>query len=305
MTPDTSDLLYTINGQPASGPPPCAGVYRFFSDSGSLLYIGKSIDMKSRLRSHFTDARKPGRQQRMIGQVAHIDCRPTAGEFGALLTENAAIKAETPLFNRRQRRARRLWTIALASGRDGFLQPTAQDFAPDGDRRQESFGLYHNRHHIESTLRKHARDRGLCLRVLGIDRGRGACFQYQLKRCNGACAGDESATSHNRRLLEVLSDERILAWPFAAAIALVERASEPLDGQPSTQWQLINHWSYGGSYTDQHQVALAARSPENNLFDRDAYRIMLNAMRADGVEIRDAHSGALLSSPFRDNRQAS
>ena len=41
-----------------------------------------------------------------MSQVARIEAQATAGEIGALLVENAAIKAETPLYNRRQRQVR-------------------------------------------------------------------------------------------------------------------------------------------------------------------------------------------------------
>ena len=88
--------------------PRCSGVYRFYDNSGALLYIGKSVDIHSRVAQHFNEGKKPGRHQRLMSQVHRIDCELTAGEIGALLTENAAIKAEVPLFNRRQRRLRKL-----------------------------------------------------------------------------------------------------------------------------------------------------------------------------------------------------
>ena len=305
MTFAATSTQFSLNGHPVDSAPHCCGVYRFFGDGDALLYIGKSINIHTRVRSHYADARKPGRQQRMMSLVRRIDCQPTAGEFGALLLDNAAIKAESPRFNRRQRRARRLWTIALQPGDDGFLQPSAQDFAPDGARDQESFGLYHNRHHIESTLRRHARDHGLCLRVMGLDRGRGPCFQYQLKRCQGACAGRESPTAHNRRLQAVLADERILAWPFSGPIALVETADNLREGQPRREWQLVNHWSFCGSFANARAARAAARAPGNALFDRDAYRILLNAMRSASVTVLDAVSGDPVDTLFADARQAS
>ena len=305
MTTAAKPPQFSLNGRLSDGAPHCCGVYRFFGDGESLLYIGKSIDIHTRVRSHYADARRPGRQQRMMSLVRRIDCQPTAGEFGALLMENAAIKAESPLFNRRQRRARRLWTIVLLPGEGDFLQPIARDFDPEGARHQESFGLYHNRHHIESTLRRHARDSGLCLRAIGLDRGPGPCFQYQLKRCRGACAGRESPAMHNRRLQAVLDDERILAWPFPGPIALVETADSPREGQPHREWQLVNHWSFCGSFSDARAAGAAARAPGNALFDRDAYRILLNAMRSASVAVLDAASGDPVDRLFTDARQAS
>lgn len=296
---------FSRNRRPVSEAPNCSGVYRFYAADGALLYIGKSINIRSRVRSHYNDARKPGRQQRMMALVSHIDCQPTAGEFSALLLENTAIKDESPLFNRRQRRARRLWTIILQQGCDGFLQPSGQDFAQSGERHQESFGLYHNRHHIDATLRRYARDHGLCLRVMGLDRGRGPCFQHQLKRCHGACVGKEPVAVHNRRLQDALTGERILAWPFRGPVALMESAPEPAEGQPHQQYQLINHWSLCGTYSDIQATRKAAQAPPNALFDRDTYRILLNAMRCDRVTMLDAANGKPLRPWFGDAKVAS
>ncbi len=298
MQPCRSQVEYTSGGRALLTLPSCSGVYRFFDADGVLLYIGKSVDVRARVRSHFADAGRPGRQQRMMNKVKQIDCVPTAGEVGALLLENAAIKEEGPMFNRRQRRVRRLWTIVLVPGADGFVQPVARDFAPDGKREHESFGLYHNRRHVESTLRRFAREEGLCLRVLGIERGRGPCFQHQLRRCRGACAGVETAVAHNRRLAALLARERILAWPFPGTIGLVEAAETDVEGRPHREWLLVNHWSFLGSFPDPCSARDAASGPGTHLFDRDAYRILVRALSDHRLSIIDILTGQGLENPF-------
>ena len=107
MTDGTQTISFSRAGHAVDDLPRCSGVYRFYDAAGSLLYIGKSVDVRSRVTQHVNEGRKPGRHQRLMSQVAHIDCELTSGEVGALLIENASIKAEVPLFNRRQRRLRR------------------------------------------------------------------------------------------------------------------------------------------------------------------------------------------------------
>ena len=121
MMPELENVHFTAAGATLDVLPSYSGVYRFFGADEALLYIGKSIDIKSRINAHYQEGRKPGRHQRIMGQVTRIDCSATAGEVGALLAENAAIKAETPLYNRRQRRVRKLWTLHLAHSPRGFL----------------------------------------------------------------------------------------------------------------------------------------------------------------------------------------
>ena len=220
MSKTLETITFSRAGEAIATLPRCSGVYRFYDAEGSLLYIGKSVDIHSRVTQHLNEGRKPGRHQRLMSQVSRIDCQLTAGEIGALLVENAAIKAEVPLFNRRQRRLRRLWTITLQPSEAGFLRPTAIDFAPTGLRETDTFGLFANKHRVTTSIQNLARDHALCLRVMGLDKGKGACFQHQLGRCDGACAGEENAASHNRSLTRTARStaHRRLAF-FGAAVA--------------------------------------------------------------------------------------
>jgi hypothetical protein len=275
-------------------------VYRFYNADAALLYIGKSIDIATRIRTHFADAREPGRQHSMMSGVRSIDCELTAGEVGALLRENAAIKSEKPLYNRRQRRHRKLWTLRLAERIDGFLTLVASDFSPGGERSEAVYGLFRSRHHIDTALRGMLRDEGLCLRAAGLERGTGACFQHQVGRCRGACAGLEDAASHNARLLATLDHQRIAAWPFASAVLLHEaRDGDGCDGQPRRHYHLLNHWAYQGSFTTLRSALAAARRAPPHLFDRDAYRIALAALRRGRGEILDAGNGTPLANPLQ------
>ena len=288
MMPELTHITITSRGETLDELPTYSGVYRFFSSDDTLLYIGKSIDIRARIQSHFQEGRKPGRHQRIMSQVARIETQATAGEIGALLVENAAIKAETPLYNRRQRQVRKLWTIHLNRSRDNFLQPVSADFSPWGERALDSYGLFHNRRHVDNTVRRHARDHGLCLLMLGLDAGKGPCFQYQLKRCDGACAGVETPEEHNARLLSVLDRDRIAAWPFTGPLLLVERNIRPQRNQPAEQYHLVNHWSWLGCFDDTENAHQASQDNHQTVFDRDAYRMLMSALRKGKLDLVDA-----------------
>ena len=298
MMPELSQVVVTVSGAPVSRAPRCSGVYRFYAEDDALIYIGKSVDIHARLLSHFNEATHGGRHHRMMSQVVRIDCELTSGEVGALLLENAAIKAETPLYNRRQRRLRRLWTIVLEAHPSGFLQPTATSFATDGDRHRDCFGLFGNQKAVQSHLRRLARDHGLCLQVLGVERGSGPCFQFQLKRCDGACAGEESAHQHNARLTELLAEERINAWPFAQPIVLLERNTLSLAEQPEEQYHAVNHWAYYGSASTVSEAVALFGSAGRADFDRDAYRLLMSALRRGKLSVFDSRSKQELDNPL-------
>lgn len=305
MLIDRKQTRYSCNGVAVDAAPRCSGVYRFYNKENALLYIGKSIDIATRLNSHFADAREPGRQQSMMSGVHRIDCQLTAGEIGALLIENAAIKDEAPLYNRRQRRSRKLWTQRLQQDVEGFLQVIPSDFCPAGERIESVFGLFRSRKHIDDSLRSIARDHGLCLRMLGAERGRGACFQHQVGRCNGACAGKETAEEHNVRLLLALEKQRIAAWPFAGPVLLMEERARDskYDGkntalQPRRQFHLINHWSYLGTYERRDRARQSAKRGSDLVFDRDTYRIAVRSLRQSSGQLLDGLSGEAIANPF-------
>lgn len=305
MLIDRHKTRFSCNGEALDAAPRCPGVYRFYSEDDALLYIGKSVDIGTRLNSHFADARDPGRQQRMMAAVDRVDCQLTAGEVGALLIENAAIKAEAPLYNRRQRRSRKLWTQRLQEDLEGFLQVVPSDFCPAGERIESVFGLFRSRRHIDDSLRSLAREQGLCLRMLGAERGRGPCFAHQIGRCGGACAGKESPEDHNSRLLAALEQQRIAAWPFAGPILLVEErkpgsksAKQELSLQPRRQFHLLHHWSYLGTYERRDRARQAAKRDCDLIFDRDTYRIAVRSLRLSAGQLLDGLSGDSIENPF-------
>ena len=281
----------TRAGAPAETLPRCSGVYRFFDAQGALLYIGKSVDIHSRVTQHSNEGRKPGRHQRLMSQVRRVDCQMTAGEVGALLIENEAIKREVPLYNRRQRRLRRLWTMTLTPSSEGFLQPTAIDFLPVATRKIETFGLYANKGQVISSLQNLARDHALCLRVMGLDRGHGPCFQHQLGRCDGACAGEESKSQHNARLLDQLARQRIAAWPFDGPLLLAEHTIKPIEQQPEQQFHLIDQWAWYGCFDTVFAARNALSTNQTPAFDRDAYRLIYSAIYRGRVHLQNVMTG--------------
>ena len=304
MTETAQHINFSRAGEPLDALPRCSGVYRFFDGDGALLYVGKSVDIRSRVTQHINEGRKPGRHQRLMSQVARIDCQLTAGEIGALLIENAAIKSEVPLFNRRQRQLRRLWTVQLQPGTDGFLKPVAIDFAPTGSRDIDTYGLFANKHSITTTIQNLARDHALCLRVMGLDKGKGACFQHQLGRCDGACADQESPESHNARLLDQLDRQRIAAWPFEGPLLLAEHTIHPLEHQPAQQFHLVDQWAWHGCFDSQEDAKGALNSRAAIAFDRDAYRLIYSAIFRGRVALQDALTRQPLVNPLLAQRQA-
>jgi len=74
------------------------GVYLFRDPSGRTLYVGKSISIRSRARSHFAPSAAPAD---WTPHASMVDYRPTRSELGALVLENRLIKQLRPPGNKR------------------------------------------------------------------------------------------------------------------------------------------------------------------------------------------------------------
>lgn len=248
------------------------GVYYFVGDGGAQLYVGKSRNLRRRVMSHFQNDHRDRRSLQMVQQIRDVQLAVTAGELGALLFESAEIKRLQPLYNRRLRKQRELLTWAL-TGEPGELHiELLQHHALRPGLRH--VGLFRSRHQARQWLLEQARERRLCLRVLGLEEGEGACFAYQLGHCAGACCGEEPRSAHDRRLLAGAERLQTQAWPWNGPVALVERDEQ----HGLTQWHVLDQWRHLGTVDqlDHAQPLLAARRGGFNL---DTYHILLGHLR--------------------------
>lgn len=237
------------------------GVYIFHAVEGTLpLYIGKSVNLRSRLLSHM---RNPD-EARMLRQAARISHIRTAGEIGALLLEAQLIKQQQPLYNQKLRRNRQLCALRLREGVPEVVYSRDMNFAAEPDL----YGLYGSRTSALQGLRELADIHKLCYGALGLEKlakGR-ACFRAMLNQCNGVCCGRENPVDHQQRLLSALETLRVATWPYPGAIGLQERSDD------MQQIHVVRNWCYLGS-ADTHQQARKLAKVAAG-FDADGYKIL-------------------------------
>ncbi|TKC91584.1 DNA polymerase III subunit epsilon [Trinickia terrae] len=86
--------------------PAGCGVYAFYGESGVPLYVGRSVRLRQRVRSHLSGERRSAKEARLAQQVRRVEWRETGGELGALLTEAQWIATLRPAHNRLPRVSR-------------------------------------------------------------------------------------------------------------------------------------------------------------------------------------------------------
>ena len=250
------------------------GVYLFYGVNELPLYVGKSRNLRERVRSHFSSDYLSANDLRLSSEITRIEFEETAGEFGALLREAELVKTLLPERNRRLRRKPGSCALRLpdAPAAPEFLTQTR--FGPD--ELEGLFGPFRSRPAAKAALMDLAARHGLCWNRLGLERRTGPCFARQLARCRGACVGAESVAEHHARLRVALAPYAIARWPFTGAIGVHEGYEET--GREALH--LFDRWCHLGTAKAEHQVPELLESPAPLGFDLDIYRI-LAALLAD------------------------
>jgi excinuclease Cho len=135
---DLTLLEHKIDPDSLAALPRSSGVYIFMGEGTLPLYIGKSVDIRSRVLSHI---RTPD-EASMIAQTRRIDFIETAGEIGALLLESRMIKQQRPLFNQRLRRIKTLCAIRLAQTARGVVPEIVDSKSVNLGVTPELYGLF-------------------------------------------------------------------------------------------------------------------------------------------------------------------
>ena len=263
------------------------GVYLFYGESGSLLYVGKSVQIRTRVISHFSSDHSNNKEMRMSQQVHDIEWIITAGEFSALMLEAELVKARSPLFNRQLRKQKTLFTLHWESQLgDAVSQPKVIDINAQGnitkaDSLKHTFGLFRSRKGANDVIKKLKDEHQLCAKQLGLEKGKGPCFAYQLKRCKGICCGKENPIHYQMRLQQALAPIKIKGWPFDGAIGIQEYN----EASDISRIHIISHWLYLGHVSDESELADFSYANSVQL-DMDFYRICIAQMQKKNKVIK-------------------
>jgi DNA polymerase-3 subunit epsilon len=250
--------------------PEAPGVYRFHGENHVVLYVGKSINLRARVMSHFSGDHRDSRDMRIAREITRIDWTETGGELGALIEEARLVKQLAPVYNRRLRRATDLcswqWRPEEMEARPQLV--TARDLDPA--RLEDLHGLFRSRASALEALREIAAANGLCPILLGLENRKAPCFAYQLKRCRGACVGEETRASHALRLGQALAALRVPPWPFRGRVAV----REATPGRERTDVIVLDRWCYLGTARSEEELHELQESLPRPVFDLDTYRIL-------------------------------
>jgi len=199
--------------------PAAPGVYQFEADGGTALYVGKSVDLKRRVRGYFYGGGpKSERTAEMLALARRVEWRATGSDLEARLEEAQRIILERPRYNRALRNRARGWYLEI-DWRDPF--PRLRIVRAPRRAGARHFGPYRGRAIPERVARLLERAFGLrsCAGRVTPDPAGSPCLAHGIGLCSAPCIGAVGLSEYRRR---VEGAARALAEP-AYALALRAR----------------------------------------------------------------------------------
>jgi DNA polymerase-3 subunit epsilon len=255
--------------------PHTPGVYLFYGAEKQVLYVGKSIDIKTRVMSHFSSDHRSSKELRMLGEVVDIGYHQTTGELSALFLESKLIKELNPVYNRALRKVKQLALMLLRKDENGYRTANIEYRGKiELEDLPNLLGVFRTVKQAKEFLETTVREHGLCPKILGLEKtgsakqDRGPCFQHQLENCKGACVGKESPAFYNARFTDIFRKRKIKTWPYPGPVVIKDEVDE-YDGVAYVidNWCLVKTFSYVGTESTEHETKQLE-------FDYDAYKIL-------------------------------
>lgn len=264
-----------FNSELIEGLPNSPGVYYFWGENRELLYIGKSINIRKRVLSHFTADHKSSKEMKICQQTRNITFDKTSGELSALILESRKVKDLQPIYNRRLRRISSFYSIHLKEGKDGILTPQIFPIAEIPDGRKKLYGLFPSNKKAKDAIQLISDEHSLCYHACGLEKPNGrACTSHQVKKCKGYCVGKYPSLLHNVKLLQGFSALALKTWPYDGPVALIEKSQ---NGEKEHHL-IIDNWCILGvseSISDYTEILQSKLIPQ---IDKDIYRYLVTAI---------------------------
>lgn len=191
LAPQFLDLIETL--------PSKTGVYYLHRQDASIMYIGKSKNIKKRVHQHLTGT--SNKAKKIQHEIRNVSFQETGSELIALLKESEEIKINKPIYNRAQRKTIFNWAIYIEKNIDGYNELKLQKT----DGRKREIKAYSSLQEGKDALFRITAQFKLCQKFTGLYETQKECFQYKIKECDGACIGKVTANEYNTRVQDFVT----------------------------------------------------------------------------------------------------
>lgn len=228
---DIQEELKKLPGRP--------GVYIMHDENDHIIYVGKAISLKNRVRQYFQSSRNKGvKIEQMVTHIRWFEYIVTDSELEALVLECNLIKEHHPKYNTMLMDDKTYPFIKVTTN-EAFprvvlsrkmLKDKARYFGPytSSQAVRDTIDLIHKLYHLRSCNRSLPRD-------IGKER---PCLNYHIKQCDAPCQGYISREEYGKAVNEVL---RFLNGNYDTVLGELEEkmnaASEALEFERAIEYR--------------------------------------------------------------------
>lgn len=232
---DIQEELKKLPGKP--------GVYIMHDETDAIIYVGKAISLKNRVRQYFQSSRNKGvKIEQMVTHIRRFEYIVTDSELEALVLECNLIKEHHPKYNTMLMDDKTYPFIKVSTNEPFPRVMLARKIAKDKAKYfgpytsagavRDTIDLLHKLYHIRSCNRSLPRD-------IGKER---PCLNYHIKQCDAPCQGYISQEEYGKAVAEVV---RFLNGNFDGILNELEqkmqKASDALEFEKAIEYrELLN-----------------------------------------------------------------
>lgn len=171
------------------------GVYYFYDESGKIIYVGKAVNIKKRVLSHFSGNGSTEKKQNFMREIKHVGHQETGSEFQALILESIEIKKHWPKHNKALKSLEFSYAIYDYEDQNGYLR-----LAIDRVRKHvTALQTFPKLNDAFNQLQALVLEFNLCPKLCLINSHKEPCAALLAGCCTGACELKETSSEYNNR----------------------------------------------------------------------------------------------------------
>ncbi|MBX0292719.1 excinuclease ABC subunit UvrC [Hymenobacter sp. HSC-4F20] len=181
------------------------GVYKYFGEEDTIIYVGKAVDLRKRVSSYFTKQDHNKKTQQLVKNIRRIEFTIVDSESDAFLLENNLIKQHQPKYNILLKDGKTYPYLLLTNERFPRLIPTRNKRPGDG----RYYGPYANVTGMNLLLELiralyPLRTCTYNLYPQNVEAGKfKVCLEYHLGNCKGPCEGLQDEETYNQYIQQI------------------------------------------------------------------------------------------------------
>ncbi len=228
---DIQEELKKLPGKP--------GVYIMHDSKDAIIYVGKAVSLKNRVRQYFQSSRNKGPKiEKMVTQIRYFEYIITDSELEALVLECNLIKEHRPKYNTMLKDDKTYPYIKVTLGETYPRVLFSRLMKKDKSR---YFGPYTSAGAVKDTIELMNKLYGLrtCSRVLPRDTGKERpCLNYHIHQCMAPCQGYITPAEYRERIQQAMS---FLGGNYQPVLKMLEekmqKASDALDFEKAMEYR--------------------------------------------------------------------